>query len=201
MKSTKKTNLVTPVCVALWPKLTIPTTKFAKPGTKGSYEVQIVLDPSNEKHAPFIDRVNELYEEAIAEMAMLEKKPKIKRCDPPIRPLTDKEGNETGLFALRAKATAGGTRDDGTDWSFKPRGFTPKGEPYTGQVNHNAKLALAITARPFYVASVGAGLTLALDAYQVYEAGVGGRETATEFGFEVDPEAEAEGEQGEERPF
>ena len=107
----KTISMVTsPAALVLWPKLNEPNTRFNE---AGEYEATLVFDPKNNDHQKFLDNLERMYEEAVASMAEEHKKPKIKRADSPIRPLLDKDDNETGMMKVKFKLTASGETKDG----------------------------------------------------------------------------------------
>ena len=162
--------ITTPPLYAIWPNLNTPNLKF---DAKGVYDVTVLLDPKEETHAAFIQSIEEMYEKAISDMATEHKKPKIKRADSPIRPVTDKEGNDLGTFKIKFKLTASGETKDGRKYERKPALFGADGKPFTGVVGHNAKVRVAFR----------------LEAVQVLEAG--GQRGFNDFGFTAAAEPEA----------
>lgn len=178
--------ITTPPLYAIWPNLNTPNLKF---DAKGVYDVTVLLDPKEETHAAFIHSIEEMYEKAISDMAAEHKKPKIKRADSPIRPVTDKEGNDLGTFKIKFKLAASGETKDGRKYERKPALFGADGKPFTGVVGHNAKVRVAFKPTAFFAAALGAGLSLRLEAVQVLEAG--GQRGFADFGFTAAAEPEA----------
>ena len=171
--------ITTPPAIAIWPKLNEPNTKFNE---AGDYEATIVLSPNNPEHADFMQKVETMYEEAVAAMAKEHNKPKIKRADSPIRPLTNKDGSETGDFKIKFKLTASGETKDGRKYERRPALFGTDGKPFTGIVGHNSEIKVAFKPNAYFVPSVGAGLSLRLEAVQVLRAS-GGAMGFSDYGF------------------
>ena len=171
--------ITTPPAIAIWPKLNEPNTKFNE---AGEYEATIVLSPNNPEHADFMQRLEAMYEEAIQLMAAEHKKPKIKRSDSPLRPLTNKDGSETGDFKVKFKLAASGETKDGRKYERKPALFGTDGKPFTDVVGHNSEIKVAFKANAYFVPSVGAGLSLRLEAVQVIRAS-GGAKNFNDYGF------------------
>lgn len=171
--------ITSPVATVLWPKLNEPNTKFNE---GGDYEATIVLNPSDTEHNTFIQMLEEMYVQAIKAMANEHKKPKIKQADSPVRPLTDKEGNDTGLYKVKFKLGANGETKDGRKYERKPALFGTDGKPFTGIIGHNSQIKVAFKANAYFVASVGAGLSLRLEAVQVIQVNSGNM-SFNDYGF------------------
>ena len=184
----KNQIITTPAVTALWPKLNEPNTKFNE---NGDYEATIVLDPVLPEHAEFISKLEQIYEEAVAAMAAEHKKPKIKRADSPVRPLTDKEGNDLGQYKVKFKLAAKGETKDGRKYERKPALFGADGKLFTGIVGHNSQVRVAFRPSAYFVASVGAGLSLRLVAVQVLQVRDGAR-GFNDYGFTAASEPERE---------
>lgn len=179
MSNNSNNIITTPKVVALWPKLIEPNRKFNE---DGDYEITVVLDPNNREHSNFIHHMEMMYRDAIHRMSEEHKKPKIKTADSPVRPVVDKEGVETGQLKCKFKLGASGQTKDGQKYERKPKLFDSGGEPYVGPIGHNAEVKVAFRASPYYVPSVGAGLSLRLEAVQVFSGGSAGR-SFEEYGF------------------
>lgn len=171
--------ITSPVATVLWPKLNEPNTKFNE---SGDYEATIVLNPNDTEHNNFIQMLEEMYVQAIKEMATEHKKPKIKQADSPVRPMVDKEGMETGLYKVKFKLGASGETKDGRKYERKPALFGSDGKPFTAVIGHNSQIKVAFKANAYFVPSVGAGLSLRLEAVQVVQANSGSM-SFNDYGF------------------
>lgn len=184
-----KNQIVTsPAAIALWPKLNQPNTKFNE---AGEYEATIVLDPKNAEHEAFMSLLDTMYSDAVDAMATEHKKPKIKKADSPVRPLTDKDGNDLGQFKVKFKLAASGETKDGRKFERKPALFGTDGRPFSGVIGHNSEIRVAFRPSAYFVPSVGAGLSLRLEAVQVLRASDGSR-NFNDYGFTAtasEPEA------------
>ena len=185
--------ITSPVATTLWPKLNEPNTKFNE---AGDYEATIVLNPNDTEHNNFIQMLEEMYVQAIKVMMTEHKKPKIKQADSPVRPLTDKEGNETGLYKVKFKLGASGETKDGRKYERKPALFGSDGKPFTGIIGHNSQIKVAFKANAYFVASVGAGLSLRLEAVQVIQANSGNM-GFNDYGFSATQAEASEVEKGD----
>ncbi len=197
MTNKKISMVASPAALVLWPKLNEPNTRFNE---AGEYEATLVFDPKNNDHQKFLDNLERMYEEAVASMAEEHKKPKIKRADSPIRPLLDKDDNETGMMKVKFKLTASGETKDGRKFERRPVIYNISGQPYDGVVGHNSEVRVAFKPSAYFVPSVGAGLSLRLEAVQVLKANQG--RSFTDYGFEAQAEeaaaADTKGDQSEE---
>lgn len=184
----KTNNIITsPNVSCLWPNLITPSTKFNE---RGVYDVTMILTPGNPEHQRFIEHIEREYQNAYNAMCKEQGKPKLKKADSPLTPVTTADGMETGDFKIKAKLTASGETKDGRRFERKPALFDVHGKPWKGSVIGNGSmLRVAMRPNPFYVPALGAGLSLRLEAVQVIEAREGGK-GFSEFGFVAQPEKE-----------
>jgi hypothetical protein len=185
----KSNNIITsPVVSVLWPNLVTPNTKFNE---KGVYDVTMILSPNDPEHAEFIAQIEAHYNNAYTAMCKEHNKPKLKKADSPLTPVTNAQGMETGDLKLKAKLTASGETKDGRRYERKPALFDQFGKPWKGGVIGNgSRLRVAIQPNPFFVPALGAGLSLRLEAVQVVEAREGGR-SFNEYGFIASAESDS----------
>ncbi|MCJ8335197.1 MAG: hypothetical protein MJH10_13255 [Epibacterium sp.] len=183
-------TVLTPKSKAVWPKLTEPDDFKGKK----EYKVSIELDPSNEDHAAFIEKVENAAEEAydnwVAETeaelkdAPGAKKAKLKKQLASVKkhvPLTeqaDDEGDPTGRMLFATKMLAEGVSKAGKAWSRKCPLFDSRGKDVTGKAPSiwgGSTLILEVTLNPFAMpATERAGVSGRLEAVQIIELASGG---------------------------
>lgn len=102
-KKPKKKLMVTPVGVAIFPKLTAPDHKYAKNGV-GKYKTRLQLDPSNPEDAKFIEEGKAWFAEQ--KEAWLADNKKFAKTNKPkaeaFRDEVDEEGEPTGKVFIMA---------------------------------------------------------------------------------------------------
>lgn len=182
-------NMVTPPGVAVYPHLTTPDTKF---DANGVYKVSLSL--TEEEAAPLIERVEKVQEEATG---MIPPGKRQKLSDPPYYDEMDDQGQPTGRVIFKFKMKAKVNTKDGRTLEMSPKLFDSEGTLMTDVESIWGGSVLRISADmiPFYVAAVGAGVSLRLKAVQIIDLKTGGGAGAESYGFEatkgyVAPQAE-----------
>ena len=182
-------SMVTPPGVAVYPHLTTPDTKF---DANGVYKVSLSL--TEEEAAPLIEKVEEVQEEATG---MIPPGKRQKFSEPPYYDEMDDQGQPTGRVIFKFKMKAKVNTKDGRTLEMSPKLFDSEGtfmtevEPIWG----GSVLRISADMVPFYVAAVGAGVSLRLKAVQIIDLKTGGGAGAESYGFEatkgyVAPQAE-----------
>lgn len=187
MSNRKRVRLTTPKGIAKFPYLNKPDTKFNK---DGEYRVQLILDPNDEQVQEFLNRLDELADEAVEKVKndLIEsgKKGKAKSVKrrAPYRDEEDQEGESTGKVEIRFKSKARITTNDGRVIELRPALFDAKGNRIENIVVYGGSvIRVNFTPSPYYVPSSGeAGVTLQLNAVQIIEL-VTGSADASFFGF------------------
>lgn len=187
MKTNKVINGVTPIGVAMYPKLTEPDYKF---NTAGVYSVKLQL--TEEEAEPIITEIKRViqdaYDEACEKAVSKLEKSKIKLVeDTPCKEILDDDAEPTGYYALNCKMTASGTsRKTGKEWTRKPAIFDAKGSVINitpdFQIWSGSKLRVAYELVPFST-TLGIGCSCRLTAVQVIELVSGSNKTAEGYGF------------------
>jgi len=105
IQKTKGKSVVTPAGSAMWVKVVEPDYKF---NPKGTYEADIVCDPTDPAVKSYIDMIQKMTDSAMAEAKENLKPPKDKTlvARDVTKPEYDKEGNETGNVVIKAKTFA-----------------------------------------------------------------------------------------------
>ena len=163
-----KTTITTPTGVALYPWLNKPDTEYNK---DGEYKVNLVL--SKEDAQPLIDTINEVFKENLNDEMKKQDKKDLKTANPPYSEQLDGDGKPTGNFIFKFKSKA----------AYKPAIFDASGETVIDpQIWGGSEIRVNAALYPYFVSSIGAGVSLKLRAVQVI-ALVEGSEGAGRFGF------------------
>ena len=165
--------------------LTTPSTEFNEDGV---YTVKIRLKAEDKACKKLIKLIEDARKEAYDKATEVLGK-KVKMAEPSYKAEEDDDGNETGyvLFNFKRNATYRNKNDE-----LKPIKlpfFDTAGQsldPKELEIWGGSIVALAFKLKPFYVASLGCGVTHRLEAVQVVKAVSGGNKTAEEYGFECE---------------
>lgn len=192
MSKTDKTIVTTPAGIAKYPRLTTPDTKFNK---FGDYKVTLVLDESDEGVPEFRTKIEkaEALAHANAKKALKPGK-RLKLADSVIKPHIDDENNEVeGKFEVNFKSRAAGVREsDGSKWERRVPLFDASKKPVKANVGGGSTLKVAAEVSEYNSPTLGAGITLRLEAVQVIDLKEfsGGR-SAEGYGFGAEEGYEA----------
>jgi hypothetical protein len=173
-------KIVTPAGIAIYPHLTQPDTKF---NAMGEYKVS--LSVTEEEAAPITAKIDEVMEEAQG-MIPPGKRPKIQ--EPPYYNELDDEGQETGRVIFKFKMKAKVNTKDGRTIEMSPKLFDAQGTLMTDvdSIWGGSTLRISSDLVPYYVAAVGAGVSMRLKAVQIIELKTGGGGAdAANYGFEA----------------
>ncbi|QDP55850.1 MAG: putative helix-destabilizing protein [Prokaryotic dsDNA virus sp.] len=164
-----KQTITTPTGIALYPWLSKPDTEYNK---DGEYKVNLVL--SKKEAQPIIDTINEVFSENLKDELKKQKKKTIKTANPPYADELDDDGKPTGNVIFKFKSKA----------AYKPAIFDAGGDTLTDtQIWGGSEIRVNAALYPYFVSTIGAGVSLKLRAVQVI-ALVEGSEGAGRFGFE-----------------
>lgn len=178
-------KILTPKGTAVYPNVQTPNKKFEP--NYGTYDCTVRL--SAEAAQPLIAQLDALMDQSFAEAQEKNKGKRVKRADVPYKETLDKEGNPTGEYDIKAKAPAGGVTKDGKKWERKIPVFDSKGKRIVGDIKmgSGSQVKVSAEARPFYVPTLGAGVSLRLSAVMVYELReFGSGASADSYGFTTD---------------
>ena len=179
---TKLVSIVSPKGLASYPFINKPSFKFKE---EGEYSVKLVLN--KEEGTKFADQVKTILRSAYKDQCALLKKDKLKMAEFPW-----KEDGENMVFAFKARATY--TTKEGVVYESKVALFDTKGNPVTELVGSNSVLRCACDVYPWYVPSMGMGVSLKLKAVQVVELVSPSRNISAEsFGFTAEEEGYVSG--------
>ena len=162
--------------IAIYPHLVEPDTKF---NANGEYKVSLSL---TEKEAAPLKKLIE--QEKVKAMAMIPEGKKAKESDAPYFNETDDEGQETGRTVFKFKMKAKVQNRQGQTIELKPRLFDAQGTICNPEsVWGGSKIRVSADLVPYYVAAVGAGVSLRLKAVQIIDLKSGGGTDASAYGF------------------
>lgn len=171
-------NVVTPSGVAIYPHLINPDTKF---NPIGEYKVSLSL--VEDEATPIIEKINVALEQA---KEMIPEGKKAKEAELPYFIEKDEDGNQTNRYVFKFKMKAKINTKDGRTIEMSPKIFDSQGKLIKGldSIWGGSTLRVSADLVPFYVAAVGAGVTLRLKAVQVIELVKGGGSDGSSFGFD-----------------
>ena len=195
MAKIKRLSLTSPVGRAVFPHLNTPDTMWDK---EGAYKVD--LNPSDPEEAKaLLSKLEELHKMAIEGVAATEDTPGLdprsktawdgavaKGTEIDIQALPVKEQDEEFggglLFSFKMKAK-GRTRG-GETFDRAPRLFDATGNPCDEFIGTGSIIRVSFEANLYYTPTIGAGVSLRLQAVQIIKLGGAGR-SAEDFGFDA----------------
>tara|TARA_Y100000588_G_C14110978_1_gene862986 strand:- start:64 stop:663 length:600 start_codon:yes stop_codon:yes gene_type:complete len=149
---------VTPEGIAVYPHLNEPDTEFDK---DGNYSTKLAIPA--EHAGDILEQLEAFSNESYKSLCKEQRKPKLKRHDNPWDEEYDRDGQPTGnilfKFKMRAKTRQG--------LDLRPVLVDAKRQPMTDAIGSGSKMKVAFEARGWFVASLGAGVTLRLRGVQV----------------------------------
>ena len=159
MAFVKPPSFTTPDGIAQHPRLLTPDTKLVAGGV---YSVKMEFTGEDAKSfSEFLDaKMEESYKEAEKENP----NKRIKKAD------ASYSWDDSGTLSVNFKLTASGVTKDGKVWTRKLPLLNADLTPYKGsEITDGSKLAISYTPAPFYIALIGAGVSMRLEAVQVIE--------------------------------
>ena len=180
-------TLTTPRGKFIWPHLTTPNTQFDE---NGVYEVRLQFEL--EPNKSFLDKLSHVFDRGYEDLCSTKNK-KIKIRDY-LKTHSDDERNPIpeGHGELKFKMKASGT-NNGESWTQRPALFDSQGnvmnkilEESGDKIGSGSIGKISFQPKFYFVASVGAGLTLRLKAAQILKMVTysGGGSDISKFGFE-----------------
>lgn len=166
-------NITTPKGVLVYPHLNKADTKF---DTHGVWRANLRL--TAQEAQGLMKTIDEAIEANANEQTKIKGK-KVKIANPPYS--EDEDGNFVFTFKLKAS----GTRANGERWEQKPILYDAKGNvfmPNGKTIWGGTQAKIAFQLSPYFVSSIGAGVSLRLKAVQIIELVTGGAE-ASSYGF------------------
>jgi hypothetical protein len=179
MAKKQNESIVTPQGTAIYPHLIEPDTKF---NALGEYKVSLAID--EDEAAPIITKIDE---QIAVSKKLIPKGKKEKMADEPYFPELDDEGQETGRVVFKFKMKAQINTKDGRTITMSPKLFDAEGSLAEGidSIWGGSELRVSADLIPFYVAAVGAGVSLRMKAVQIIDLVQGGGASASNYGFDA----------------
>lgn len=188
---------ITPKGICIFPKLTVPdfgTEQYPDPA--GHYKVTLRIPEDDAK--PLIERLDKIYDDWITECdAKFKPTPKVKKFtvnEPPWNVAMNKDRDTgewhevPGFYDFRCKTVSSYTDKKTKEVKkIKLDYFTAFNEKITKppEIWGGSIVRLAYEASP-YSATIGAGISLRINAVQIIQLNSGFNRTATQYGFEAD---------------
>ncbi|SKB49236.1 hypothetical protein [Sphingopyxis flava] len=188
----------TPRGVAIWPALNEPDFKYKK--EFGEYHARIRLEPGAPGLAELIEAAeairDEAYDAKVEELTRQKKGALLKQLTKAdvIKPeINQEDGEETGFLVLRAAASAGGKKKDGSTFTKRPHLFNSQGRPLKNPPPIGSGSELILSVRPMDYETDGGktiGARFELEAVQVLKAVSFGERSASDYGFSAVEDAD-----------
>lgn len=166
--------MLSPKGTAVYPHLNTPDTKFNPDG-----EYKVTLRVSGDEGQTFAAQLDELVAQAEADAIEETGKKKVKLANPPYE-----VDDETGDILVKFKSKASGTsRRTGEKWSRRIPLVDAQRNPCPGaKVGGGSELIVAFEPFIYYTASIGAGVSLRIQAVQVVTLQEWGSSASSLFG-------------------
>jgi hypothetical protein len=177
-------SIVTPIGVAIYPHLNRPDAyKDPNTGVSGKPQYKVNLSLTQQEATPIIEKIEASKKIALG---MIPAGKKTRETDDPYYNELDSEGQETGRVVFKFKMNAE-IYKDGRTIEMSPKLFDAGGSLLSDcdDIWGGSKLRVSADMIPYYVASVGAGVSLRLKAVQIIEPKTGGGGDASSYGFEA----------------
>ena len=175
-------RLISPFGTAVYPWLNDPDTRFEP---EGVYACTLRL--SAEDAEPFVKQLETIHKQAYSYHCKDQKKKQLKTADLPVKPVVDDDtGEETGEFEVKFKLPAKVTTKTGKSWEQRPKLFDSANKPVEDRVGGGSTIRISAEVRPWFVPTMGVGLTLRMKAVQVQElkSPSSGGDSASDHGFD-----------------
>ena len=164
MRKRKHIKLTTPKGTAIYPWLNEPNRKFDQIGV---YSVNLRMN--GEDAAEFISEITKVRDEYHDEQTK-EMKKKLKKADLPVMEVVDDQGEETGEVDLKIKLKAG-YEYDGKTITQRPTLIDAKQQPMANDIliGSGTTLRCGVEVAPWYVPTMGIGVSLRLRVAQIID--------------------------------
>lgn len=176
----KRKTIVTPVGIAVWPKLNEPDTRWKAEG-----EFTCTIRLGKKDAAVVIKEIEEFHGKAYSWFCQNQGKNKLKQANMPFSRVTDDSGEETDEWDFKFKLKHRVETRRGDTFTQKVKLFDSKGTPMNDEVGGGSKLRVQGEMNPWFTASLGFGISLWVKAVQVLElVEPTNSGTAASFGFD-----------------
>lgn len=170
---------VSPIGVAVWPKLNEPDTKFKEEG-----EFSVKLQLTGEDAESLKTSIRAFATMSYAVECEDKGKKKLKKADLPFKAAVDQDGGEIpDTFTFNFKRKASGTTKAGKAWQATVTLYDSMKKKVSAEVWGGSKLRVAYTLVPWYNPTLGFGIKLELGAVQVIDLVTRGERSADDYGF------------------
>lgn len=184
----KRTKYTSPKGEFLWPKLTVPDTKFK---AEGEYGLRMRVAENVPGVAQMIARIDAEAAESLKAAQEKAKTPKDRKAWEtkylPYEREEDEEGNPTGNVIFKASMKASGvSKKTGKPWKRKPALFDARGVTITKviEVGNGTIGKFSYEIIPYApTTQIGASVKLALEGAQIIELKSFGEQKASDHGF------------------
>ena len=165
MRKRKHIKLTTPKGTAIYPYLNEPNRKFDQIGV---YSVNLRMN--GEDAAEFISTITKVRDEYHNEQTKEMKKKTLKKADLPVKEVVDDQGEETGEVDLKIKLKAG-YEYDGKTITQRPTLIDAKQQPMANDIliGSGTTLRCGVEVAPWYVPTMGIGVSLRLRVAQIID--------------------------------
>jgi hypothetical protein len=204
----KEEVFTSPKGVAKFPHLTKPQTMVGDKPCDPNYSVKLLLDPNDAATVALVEKIKETHAKGYAEVkaqAAADAKKNGKKAkvyndmgtQNMIEEDTNKEGEPTGLLAIKFKAKAEGKRRDGSVWAFKPALFDVRGAalPADAPIYGGSVIKVAFSIRHAAMDTGAFYTSLNLKAVQGLVIKSSYERNASDFGFASEETQDAFGEE------
>lgn len=158
-------RLISPFGTAVYPWLNDPDTRFEPDGV---YACTLRLNAEDAE--PFVNELKRIHTQAHAHHCKDQKKKQLKTADLPVKPVIDEDtGEETGEVEVKFKLPAKVTTKTGKTWEQRPKLFDAANQPVQEQIGGGSTIRISTEVRPWFVPTMGVGITLRMKAVQVQE--------------------------------
>jgi len=184
IKRDKLPKIVTPIGIAVFPKLNVPDTKYK---AEGEFTTKLRL--SGAEAAGLKKTILDFYEVAYEVECRDKDVKKLKRADPPFKQAVTRDGEDIeDTFDFNFKRKASGTSKAGVPWKAVISLIDAKKNPIKAEIWGGSKIRVSATMSPWYSDGFGFGIKLELRGVQVTDLVTrGGALSAEALGFgEVD---------------
>lgn len=195
----KEEVFTSPKGVAKFPHLNKPQTKVGDKPCDPNYSVKLLLDPNDAATIALVEKIKATHAAGYAEAKKANPKKKYNDMGTSnmIEEDTNKDGEPTGLLAIKFKCKAEGKRRDGGVWTFKPALFDVRGAvlPSDALIYGGSVIKVAYSIRHAAMDTGAFYTSLNLKAVQGIVIKSSFERSASEYGFASEDTQDAFGEE------
>jgi len=159
--------MLTPACEVRWAKIAEPDYRYATAqDPRGTYSIQVLVDPSRPRDAAFLEELKAEWERGYEVECRKEGKKRLATHDFPWTPVTDADGEDTGILAIRPKNKESFVDNNGVVVKVDIPVLDATKKRVAPNIGNGSTCRVAFDLNPFYTAGKY-GLQLRLRAIQV----------------------------------